>query len=107
MCQDVADIDTAERIVDLCDQPVLIALDVEDVQLFTVSAVEKVFRTSARFRHRAFFVIRNHASSGPSRSPCRAAASLSFLRLMTCMPLLASSQSANIILRIMRRCQDI
>src|SRR5579863_761368 len=80
-------------------------LILKTVHLPTPSVLEKVFRKSARFLHEAFFVIRNHTSRCPSRSPCRSTASLSFLRLMTCMPLLVGSQYANIVLRKMRRCQ--
>src|SRR5258708_29897923 len=75
------------------------------VHLPTASAREKVFRISARLFHEAFLAMRNQASSGPSRSACLVTASLSRLRLMTCMPLLTSSHYANIILRRLRRCQ--
>src|SRR5271165_5019345 len=61
----------------------------------TASALEKVLRTSAGLCHKAFLAMRNHASSGPSSSPRRAAASFSLFRLMTCMYLPANSHYAN------------
>src|SRR5579864_5084915 len=61
-------------------------LILKTVHFPTTSAFEKVFRTSTRLFHVAFFVIRNQTSRRSSRSACRAEASLSFLRLITCMP---------------------
>src|SRR5438128_10699512 len=71
-------------VIDLRDQPVLVALMLNTVHLSTASAFANVLRTSIRFCHAAFFAIRNHASSAVSSSGCLAAASLSRLRLITC-----------------------
>jgi hypothetical protein len=71
MGQHVANVNSAEAIIDLGNQPVFIPLRLKTVHFSTTSALAKVFLTSARFCQSALFVMRNQASSAGSSWACR------------------------------------